>query len=167
MLIEVWSIESIVCHGGFYCSLISHGIRNSDEQCQERKGIQPKLIWSYLLGVVVNISSLASTTGVAQIVYSSSKAALDQITRCMAVELGPHNIRVNSVNPTLVEDTPMTQDILKTIDKELLVSVDQRVPLKRLPKMEDVVNAVLYLLSEKADMINGAFLRVDAGRSCT
>ena len=122
---------------------------------------------SHILGAMVNISSIASTRGLATIFYGASKAALDQITRCMAVELGPHNIRVNGVNPTMVENTSMTQDILRNTDEETVASFDQMIPLKRRAKTEEVVNTVLYLLSDKADLINGSFLTIDGGQSCT
>ena len=116
---------------------------------------------------MVNISSNASTCGKARIIYSSAKAALDQITRCMAVELGPHNIWVNAVNPTLLDDTPMSQNILESYIEEMLSSLHQTIPLKRMPHTEDVVNAVLFLLNDKADMINGSLLTIDGGQSST
>ena len=134
---------------------------------QETPLCLPNMVLFYLLGAMVNISSNASTSGNCRIVYTSTKGALDQITRCMAVELGPYNIRVNAVNPTLVEDTPMSQDIFEHYNDEVFASLIQGIPLKRMPHTEDVVNAVLFLLSDKSDMINGSFLKIDGGKSCT
>ncbi len=120
-----------------------------------------------ILGAMVNISSIASSSGHSPIHYGSSKAALDQITRCMAVELGPHNIRVNAVRPSLLDDTAMSLDIFNTYGSEILAFMKQRIPLGKWPKTEQVVNTVLYLLSDKADMISGSLLLIDGGQLCT
>ncbi len=116
---------------------------------------------------MVNVSSVGSRIGLAPVIYSSSKAALDQITRCMAVELGPHNIRVNSINPAQLDDTPMSDFIISHINSGILTMLKERIPFKRFVKTEEVVNAVLYLLSDNADMINGALLPVDGGKWCS
>ena len=117
---------------------------------------------------IVNISSVSSRHGENRPVYCASKRALDQITRCMAVELGPHQIRVNSVNPTAVEDTHMYETAKPpgTPVPPHLEQLMDRTPLKRFCKMENIINATLYLLSDKADMINGAILPVDGGVLC-
>ena len=105
--------------------------------------------------------------GCCPIVYGSSKGALDQITRCMAVELGPHNIRVNSVNPVFTPDTHMAEIAYATFGVDFYEEYKQRIPLKRFAKVDDCVRAVFYLASHKSDMINGAFLPVDGGYWCT
>ncbi len=119
-------------------------------------------------GAIVNISSVDSFYGQAGgVLHCSSKGALDQITRCMAVECGPHQIRVNSINPTLVPDTTMGHQCYELFPLEALEELKQRTPMAKFAKTEDVVNATLFLLSEKADMINGALLPVDGGFLCT
>ncbi|KAI0229909.1 L-xylulose reductase [Lamellibrachia satsuma] len=114
-------------------------------------------------GAVVNISSLSSHMALPLYVsYSASKAALDQVTRMMALELGPHQIRTNSVNPTLVL-TEMGSMCVPPMRDVLLA----RIPQEKFTEVTDVVHAVMYLLSDKADMINGVTLAVDGGLSAS
>ncbi|XP_076075538.1 L-xylulose reductase-like [Mytilus galloprovincialis] len=109
-------------------------------------------------GSIVNISSIASRTVLpGASAYCSTKGAVDNITRCMALELGPHNIRVNSVNPTFVI-TNMTKGQEHTVS-----SILERTPIGRFPEIKDVVNAVVFLLSDESGMISGESLRVDGG----
>ena len=113
------------------------------------------------------MSSASSMIGISPILYGSSKAALDQISRCMAVELGPHNIRVNCINPALVPDTPMGGLAADTWGDAFIAEYQQQIPMKKFLKMDDVVHTVLYLASDKADMITGAVLPIDGGYVCT
>ena len=115
----------------------------------------------------MNVSSAVSSRGLPFLLYPVSRGASDQITRCLAVQLGPHNIRVNSVNPILCPDSPMGSDIVKNMDPVFLKEHEARVPLRRYCAQKEVVHAILYLLSEKAGMVNGAFLPVDGGVLCT
>jgi len=116
-------------------------------------------------GCIVNISSQSALRAVPdRTVYSASKGALDMITRVMALELGPHQIRVNSVNPTVV----MTDmGIMAWSDETKRNRIIDRIPLHRLPEVADVVGPVLYLLSDEANMIHGHFLMVDGGYTVT
>ncbi len=112
-------------------------------------------------GAIVNISSQASKAALPDhTTYCTSKGALDQLTRMMALELGKHNIRVNAVNPT-VTMTPMAKiawgDPAKS--KDMLA----KIPLGRFAQPQDVAHTVVYLLSDKADMIHGATLLIDGG----
>ncbi|KAK2183758.1 hypothetical protein NP493_296g00031 [Ridgeia piscesae] len=114
-------------------------------------------------GAVVNISSMATRIGLQDhLAYCASKGAVDQITRVMALELGPHQIRVNSVNPTIV----MTEMGRKAWgDPVKNAPMRSRTPLGKFAEVEDVVHAVLYVLSDKADMVNGITLFVDGERN--
>jgi len=94
-------------------------------------------------------------------VYSTSKAALDMLTRCMAIELGEHNIRVNSIHPSLFW-SDMSSEYL-TIAPDGGPIFQQRTPLKRLVEPEEVTNTVLFLLSDHAPMIHGCPIRIDGG----
>ncbi|MFN8375556.1 MAG: glucose 1-dehydrogenase [Anaerolineae bacterium] len=112
-------------------------------------------------GVIVNLSSVASNTAIRDhTAYCTSKGALDQLTRMMALELGPHQIRVNSINPT-VTLTPMGE--MAWGDPAKSGPMLARIPLGRFAKPRHVAEAVAYLLSEQADMIHGAILPIDGG----
>ena len=112
-------------------------------------------------GAIVNLSSQASMVALRDhAAYCASKGALDQLTRVMALELGPAGIRVNAVNPT-VTLTPMGE--MAWGDPAKSKPVLARIPLGRFAQVEDVARTVVYLLSDQADMIHGATLPVDGG----
>ncbi|XP_046584676.1 L-xylulose reductase-like isoform X1 [Haliotis rubra] len=112
-------------------------------------------------GAIVNVSSVASQVALNEhTVYCSSKGAVDMLTKVMAMELGPKKIRVNSVNPTVVM-TDMGRYAWS--DPKKADPMLARIPLGKFVEIEDVVNAVLFLLSDKAAMINGTLLPIDGG----
>jgi L-xylulose reductase len=114
-------------------------------------------------GAIVNVSSQASLVALSgHISYGSSKAALDNITRVSALELGRYNIRVNGVNPTVVM-TPMSawywgrEDIQGPF-------LDQ-MPLGRWATAAEIAAPIVFLLSDGASMISGVSLAIDGGYS--
>ncbi|MCL4135421.1 UNVERIFIED_CONTAM: hypothetical protein GTU68_060151 [Idotea baltica] len=112
-------------------------------------------------GCVVNLSSQASHLALRNhLIYCSSKASLDMLTKSFALELGPHNIRVNAVNPTVVM-TDMGK--IGWSDPAKAAVMLSRIPQGRFAEVEEVVNAVIYLLSDRSEMINGHALPVDGG----
>ncbi len=112
-------------------------------------------------GAIVNISSQASIAALNDhAAYCASKAGLDHLTRVMALELGPHQIRVNSVNPTVIL-TPMGEKVWG--DPAKGDPMRARIPLGRFGYPIHVAQAVAYLLSDQADMINGIIMPVDGG----
>ncbi|CAO4379056.1 Protein CBR-DHS-21 [Caenorhabditis briggsae] len=112
-------------------------------------------------GAIVNISSQAAIRPMDNhTVYCASKAALDMVTRCLANELGSQNIRVNSVNPTVVM-TDMGRD--NWSDPEKKKKMLDKMPIKRFAEVDEVVQAVLFLLSDNASMTTGSALPVDGG----
>ncbi|WP_114809156.1 SDR family oxidoreductase [Paraburkholderia kururiensis] len=112
-------------------------------------------------GSIVNVSSQASLAALDQhLAYCASKAALDAITRVLCLELGPHGIRVNSVNPT-VTLTPMAVEAWSEPTKR--AAALERIPLKRFAEPYEVAAPVMFLLSDAASMISGVALPVDGG----
>jgi L-xylulose reductase len=112
-------------------------------------------------GSIVNISSVANTIAFQDhTTYCISKGGVDQLTRCMAMELGPHKIRTNAVAPVMTM-TPMGRKAWSDPAKSgpMLASI----PLGRFNETIDVANVVAMLLSEEAAMVNGAVLPVDGG----
>jgi len=114
-------------------------------------------------GAIVNVSSLAAAVGTRDHpAYCASKAALDAMTRVMAIELGPHGIRVNSVNP-VVTLTPMAEKAWS--DPVKAASMLSRIPLGRFVQPSEIASTIAFLLSDDAAMINGVTLTVDGGFS--
>eukprot|EP01083_Nonionella_stella_P001786 5112_1 len=112
-------------------------------------------------GAIVNVSSVASRIAFNDhTAYGTSKAALDQLTRQMARELGTHGIRCNAVNPTVVL-TDMGRAAWS--DPKVANPMKDRIPLGRFVEVDEVAKAVIYLLT--AEMINGVLLPVDGGLS--
>ena len=115
-------------------------------------------------GSIVNVSSQAGLVALpGHISYGSSKAALDNITRVSALELGRHNIRVNSVNPTVVM-TPMSAWYWGRDD--IGGPFLEAMPLGRWATEDEIAAPIVFLLSDAAAMITGVCLPVDGGYSC-
>ncbi|XP_077710799.1 L-xylulose reductase isoform X2 [Canis aureus] len=112
-------------------------------------------------GSIVNISSQASQRAIANhSVYCSTKGAMDMLTKVMALELGPHKIRVNTVNPTVVM-TPMGQANWSNPQKAKTML--DRIPLGKFAEVENVVDTILFLLSDRSSMTTGSAVPVDGG----
>jgi NAD(P)-dependent dehydrogenase (short-subunit alcohol dehydrogenase family) len=112
-------------------------------------------------GSIVNVSSQAALVALGDhLSYSASKAALDAVTRALCIELGPHGIRVNSVNPT-VTLTPMAA--LAWSDPVKRDPALQAIPLRRFAESAEVAAPILFLLSDAASMISGVCLPIDGG----
>ena len=113
-------------------------------------------------GIIVNISSIVGLRGYSGLsAYAATKAGLDGMTRALAREVGPRNIRVNSIAPGYLE-TEMTGELGKDQRGQII----RRTPLGRLGRPEDVVGAVLFLLSPSSSFITGQTIVVDGGITC-
>jgi 3-oxoacyl-[acyl-carrier protein] reductase len=109
----------------------------------------------------VNVSSTAARVAKPTLsAYSSSKLALEQMTRSLAVELGPSGVRVNCVAPGMTA-TEMISDIVA--DDEKLRAYVAATPLGRVGEPEDVVGAIVYLASDEARWITGQVLQASGG----
>jgi NAD(P)-dependent dehydrogenase (short-subunit alcohol dehydrogenase family) len=112
-------------------------------------------------GSVVMVTSQMGHVGSARrAVYCMTKHALEGLTKAMAVELAPQNIRVNSVAPTFL-DTPMTAPFLA--NPEFRQWVMSRIPLGRLGRTDEVARAIVFLASPASSLITGTSLVVDGG----
>lgn len=110
-------------------------------------------------GVIIFISSMWGITGSScESVYSATKGGIIAFSNSLSKELGPSNIRVNSVSPGFI-NTAMNDNI-KVEDRDLFVS---EIPLLRAGEATDVSNAIYFLCSDEASYISGANLRVDGG----
>lgn len=112
-------------------------------------------------GSIVNVSSQAALVALqSHVSYGSSKAALDNITRVSALELGKYGIRVNSVNPTVVM-TDMSNFYWGR--PEIGQPFLEQMPLGRWATVDDVAGPIVFLLSDAAAMISGVSLPIDGG----
>lgn len=112
-------------------------------------------------GKIINISSQAGSVGlIRRSAYCSSKGAMDQMTRVLAVEWAKHNINVNSLAPTFLL-TPLTQAMFE--EPEFKAYVDENILFSRMATTDDLVGAAVFLASRASDMVTGTVLYVDGG----
>lgn len=113
-------------------------------------------------GSIVNISSVASTLASPNTaVYSASKAAVDAITKSLGKELGPRNIRVNSINPGIIEtEGTQTAGILES---DFRRNIEAQTPLGRIGRPADIAPAVAFLASDEASWITGETMVISGG----
>ncbi|MBB3998045.1 SDR family oxidoreductase [Aureimonas pseudogalii] len=112
-------------------------------------------------GAIVNVSSISSFVGFGDhAAYCASKAGLDALGRVMARELGPHGIRVNSVNPGITL-TDLARVAWEAPDKA--GPMMSRTPVGRFAETADVAEVVLFLLSDAAAMVHGIAMPIDGG----
>lgn len=113
-------------------------------------------------GSIINISSIVSQTApMNSAVYSGSKAAVDAITKALAKELGPRKIRVNSVNPGMVETEGTRSQGIS--DSEWRKQVEAVTPLGRIGQPKDIAPAVVYLASDDSSWITGEMFFIAGG----
>ncbi len=114
-----------------------------------------------LPGSIIQMSSqMGHVGGMHRSIYCATKHALEGMSKALALELGPHGIRVNTICPTFI-DTPMTHDWLATpAFREQVLS---KLPIGRVGRVEDVMGPVVFLASDAASLITGSALMVDGG----
>jgi NAD(P)-dependent dehydrogenase (short-subunit alcohol dehydrogenase family) len=115
-------------------------------------------------GVVINISSVAGIVPLrVQCAYDAAKAAVVNLTRCQALEVGPYGVRVNAIAPgsTLTQGT--RHAFYNPAAQKLAESLLSHVPLGKPGEVEDIANAALYLASDDAKYVTGHVLVVDGG----
>jgi len=115
-------------------------------------------------GSIINISSMASQYGIPKVIaYTASKAAIEGMTKAMAVELSPKGIRVNCIAPGFIA-TDMSAKALNN-DPERKQKVMSRTPMGYMGDPSDIANAALYLADGQAKYVTGVVLPVDGGNS--
>ena len=112
-------------------------------------------------GSLINISSqMGHVGGIDRAVYSASKHAVEGFTKAMAIEWGPHQIRVNTVCPTFIR-TPLTQSTFDNPDRKEWI--ESKIKIGRIGEVEDIMGAVVFLASAASSMVTGSALMVDGG----
>lgn len=113
-------------------------------------------------GSIVNISSVVAVAPLpGAAVYSATKAAVDAVTKSLAKELGPRKIRVNSVNPGMVETEGLHSSGIAA--SEMQASIEAQTPLGRIGQPNDIAPAVVFLASPEAAWITGETLTISGG----
>jgi NAD(P)-dependent dehydrogenase (short-subunit alcohol dehydrogenase family) len=120
-----------------------------------------RLLEAKLPGSIINVSSQMGHVGAARrTVYCASKHAMEGFTKAMAIELAPHNIRVNSLGPTFLE-TPMTKPFFE--NKAFRDEVLGKIKLGRLGQLEELTGAIVFLASDASSLMTGSALVLDGG----
>ena len=113
-------------------------------------------------GSIINISSIASTaTPATASVYSATKAAVDAVTKSLAKELGPRKIRVNSINPGLVETEGI--QAAGVIGSDYQKQIEAQTPLGRIGQPQDIAPAAVFFASSDSAWITGETLHIAGG----
>src|SRR6202521_2401234 len=125
------------------------------------QAVARRLIEAKLPGSIVNISSQMGHVGAARrTVYCASKHAMEGFTKAMAIELAPHNIRVNSLGPTFLE-TPLTRPFFE--NAAFKAEVLSKIKLGRLGQLDDLTGAIVFLASDASALMTGSSLVIDGG----
>lgn len=112
-------------------------------------------------GVIINVSSLsADRPSIGQAAYAASKGAIESLSKVLAIENGRKNIRINTIAPALVLEEAFHRNIREEKLKEIL----SKTPLHRFASVEDVVNTVVFLVSDEAKYLTGIQIPITGGR---
>ena len=122
-------------------------------------------------GRIVNVTSVHGTLAESKASgYGSAKAAVNQFTRCLAVELAPHNIRVDPVAPGFVETPMSTYDGVNELETEWYKNnyvENRRIPMARASRPEEIASAFLFLVGPDSSYVTGHILVADGGLTCS
>ena len=111
-------------------------------------------------GSIINLASQAGVVALPNhLAYCASKAGVIGLTQVLALEWGPHNVRVNAISPTVV----LTELGRKAWSGEVAEQMKQKIPLRRFAEAQDIAASALFLAGDAAAMITGANLVVDGG----
>jgi len=125
------------------------------------KHVVKKMLDNNIKGSIINVSSqMGHVGGPNRTTYCASKFAIEGFTKALAIELGPNQIRVNTVCPTFIQ-TPMTEPFLK--DDEFKKTTIGMIPLGRLGEVKDLMGPFVFLASEASSLMTGSSVLVDGG----
>lgn len=125
------------------------------------QAVVDRLLMTKRPGSIINISSQMGHVGAPnRSVYCASKWAMEGFSRAMAIELGPHGIRVNTLCPTFIEN-PLARTFLA--DEKFRASVVSKIKLGRIGTVNDVMGAAVFLASDASALMTGSSLVVDGG----
>ncbi|MCL4126795.1 UNVERIFIED_CONTAM: hypothetical protein GTU68_039758 [Idotea baltica] len=112
-------------------------------------------------GSLINISSqMAHVGGIDRAVYCGTKHAVEGFTKAMAIELGPHGIRINTICPTFIR-TPLTEPTFQNADR--IAWIMDKIKLGRVGDVTDIMGPVVYLASDASAMMTGTHMLIDGG----
>ncbi|MCE2394435.1 glucose 1-dehydrogenase [Candidatus Poribacteria bacterium] len=115
-------------------------------------------------GSIINVASVLGERGIAQLPgYCASKGGIINLTRAMAIELAPHEIRVNTIAPGYIE-TDMNREFFATQAGQHLI---KRIPQRRLGQVEDLDGMLLLLASDASQYMTGSVITIDGGQSAS
>jgi len=125
------------------------------------QAVARRLMAAKASGSIINVSSQMGHVGAARrTVYCATKHAMEGFTKAMAIELAPHNIRVNSLGPTFLE-TPMTKPFFE--NKAFRDEVLSKIKLGRLGQLDELTGAIVFLASDASSLMTGSALILDGG----
>jgi NAD(P)-dependent dehydrogenase (short-subunit alcohol dehydrogenase family) len=125
------------------------------------QAVARRLIESKQAGSIINVSSQMGHVGAARrTVYCASKHAMEGFTKAMAIELAPHNIRVNTLGPTFL-DTPLTRPFFE--NKAFRDEVVAKIKFGRLGTVDEMLGAIVFLASDASSLMTGTALLLDGG----
>ena len=120
-----------------------------------------RMVQHGIQGSIINISSdMGLVGGLNRTVYCATKHGMEGMTKAMAVDLGEHGIRINTICPTFVE-TPLARSFLAK--EEVRSRVLSRIKLGRIGKVEDLMGAVVFLASDASSLMTGSAMVIDGG----
>jgi len=125
------------------------------------QAVARRLVEAKRPGSIINISSqMGHVGGATRTVYCATKHAMEGFTKAMAIELAPHNIRVNTIGPTFIE-TPMTRPFFQ--NQAFREDTLKRIKLGRLGQLEELTGAIVFLTSDASSLMTGSALMLDGG----
>lgn len=134
-------------------NIISTNLYSAFAMCQE---VLPNMVHNKT-GCIINISSVWGMVGASlETIYSVSKAGLDGLTKSLAKEYGPCNIRINSIAPGIIDT-----DIIKNLKKEEIENIKEEIPLEKIGKVEDISKCINWLIED--NYTTGQVISINGG----